>query len=310
MTDLNYRHLRAFHEVAREGALNRAAARLNVSQSALSAQIKTLEERLGHRLFDRVGRSLVLTEVGRIALDHADRIFGAGEELLASLQGTGATPPPLRVGAISTLSRNFQLRFLKPLLCHPEAAVTLRSGHDDGLLDALKTLALDVVLTTHPPTGTGDPTTFTVHPIAEQPVHAHGTPRRLRHRSLRALLQHEPLIVPNDSAIRTGFEGLVARLGVTPNIAAEVDDMAMLRLLAREDFGVAIAPSVVFADELNAGLLAEAPFNLGIDERFFAVTVRRQFPHPWLEELLGTSTRDNRSSTLTEDHEPIEKPSA
>ena len=78
--DLNYHHLRYFREVAREGHLGRAAARLNVSQSALSIQIKHLEDRLGHPFFDRVGRRLVLTEAGRIALDHADRIFGTADD--------------------------------------------------------------------------------------------------------------------------------------------------------------------------------------------------------------------------------------
>ena len=85
MDQLNYHHLRYFREVATEGNLSKAAQRLNVSQSALSMQIRNLEERLGHALFERVGRKLVLTEVGHIALDHAERIFSAGEELLATL---------------------------------------------------------------------------------------------------------------------------------------------------------------------------------------------------------------------------------
>ena len=74
MKQMNYHHLRYFREVARQGHLGRAAELLNVSQSALSIQIKQLEDRMGHAFFDRVGRGLVLTEAGRIALDHADRI--------------------------------------------------------------------------------------------------------------------------------------------------------------------------------------------------------------------------------------------
>ena len=86
MDTLNYHHLRYFREVAREGNLTRTAEQVNLSQSALSSQIRTLEDRLGHPLFDRVGRRLVLTEVGRIALDYADRIFSTGEELVATLE--------------------------------------------------------------------------------------------------------------------------------------------------------------------------------------------------------------------------------
>ena len=105
---LNYHHLRYFQAVAHEGNLTRAAEKLNLSQSALSTQIKSLEARLGQALFERIGRQLVLTEVGRIALDHADRIFATGAELEATLAQTSTTLPPFRIGALSTLSRNFQ----------------------------------------------------------------------------------------------------------------------------------------------------------------------------------------------------------
>ena len=221
MDNLNYHHLRYFREVAHDGNLTRTAERVNLSQSALSSQIRTLEERLGHELFERTGRKLRLTEVGRIVLDHADRIFGTGEELVATLKRTGASQPPLRLGALSTLSRNFQLNFLRPLIGTQDVDIILKSGSAGVLFEALKSLALDVMLTTEPPSSLlgGD---FTAHRIAEQSVGIHGIPARLRHESLRDLLAREPLIVPTESSIRTGFESLIARLGVTPRIAADV----------------------------------------------------------------------------------------
>jgi LysR family transcriptional activator of nhaA len=284
MDQLNYHHLRYFREVAHEGNLTRTAERVNLSQSALSTQIKQLEARIGHALFDRVGRTLVLTEVGRIALDHADQIFGTGAELLATLQRSGTATPPLRVGALSTLSRNFQLRFLAPVLGVDDVDLVLKSGSAPVLFDALKSLALDVVLTTEPPQAGGD---FTAHRIAEQTVALHGVPARMQHASLREMLQNEPLIVPTDNAIRVGFDSLVARLGVSPRIAADVDDMAMVRLLARENAGLAVAPTVVLADEIASGMLKTAPFDLNISESFYAVTIRRSFPHPVLERLVA-----------------------
>ncbi|AHM03291.1 Transcriptional regulator, LysR family [Roseibacterium elongatum DSM 19469] len=286
MDQLNYHHLRYFREVAHQGNLTRAAERLNLSQSALSSQIKTLEARLGHPLFDRVGRELRLSEVGRIALDHADRIFGTGEELLATLARVGPARTPLRIGALSTLSRNFQMEFLRPVLGHPETGIVLRSGNAQTLLDALKSLALDVVLTNEAPIY-DENASFTAHRIADQPVSLHGVPGRLHHDSLQGLLQAEPFIVPTESTIRTGFDALAATLGVRPHVAAEVDDMAMVRLLTREGIGVAIAPPVVFADEIASGTLSRAPFDLDILETFFAVTVPRSFPHPMLKTLLA-----------------------
>lgn len=285
MADLNYHHLRYFREVAHMGNLTRAAERLNLSQSALSIQIRQLEERLGHPLFTRTGRKLVLTEAGRIALDHADRIFGAGEELIATLRQTGEARQTLRIGAQSTLSRNFQLAFLRPALAAGETEIILRSGSNAVLLDALADLALDVVLTNEPPHREGGLDLIT-HRIAEQPIGIYGTPARMRHASLAAMLAQEPVILPSESTIRSGFDSLVARLGVTARIIAEVDDMAMVRLLAREGVGLAIAPAVVLTDEIGAGLLQAAPFALDIVEGFYAVTARRSFPHPLLRTLL------------------------
>jgi len=284
MAQLNYHHLKYFREVAREGHLGRAAEKLNVSQSALSMQIRQLEERLGHAFFDRVGRSLVLTEAGRIALDHAERIFGAGEELLAVLGQHGEAAAPLRVGAVSTLSRNFQLQFLQPLL-GGEVNVVLRSGSNRVLMADLEALALDVVLTTDvPEAGAAG---LAARKIAEQPVLLHGVPNRMGHASLADMLAGEPLILPTENVIRSRFQHVIAQLGVTPRIAAEVDDMAMVRLLAREGVGLAVAPTVVLADEIASGLIETAPFDLGISEPFYAVTLPRRFPHPALAPLLA-----------------------
>lgn len=282
---LNYHHLRYFREVAQEGNLTRAAARLNLSQSALSTQIRNLEDRLGHDLFDRTGRALVLTEAGRIALDHAERIFDVGDDLLETLSGATAKAAPLRVGALSTLSRNFQFRFLQPAIAE-QAELVLSSGSSRTLLRALEDLALDVVLLTDPPPRDVFPDLL-AHRIAEQPVGLHGTARRLGHPTLAETLRAEPVILPTESSIRTGFDSLVARLGVTPKIAATVDDMAMVRLLARNDVGLAITPAVVLADELAQGLLDSAPFPLDIVESFYAVTAPRSFPHPLIQRLIG-----------------------
>jgi LysR family transcriptional activator of nhaA len=285
MADLNYHHLRYFHEVARDGNLTRTAERLNLSQSALSTQIRHLEARLGHDLFERRGRGLVLTELGRIALDHAERIFGIGADLLATLRREGAGGASLRIGALSTLSRNFQLLFLQPVLGRTDVDLILRSGSAPLMLEALAALELDAVLTTEPPARVAG-TRLLAHRIDAQPVQIYGAAHRLGHPSLADLLAAQAVILPTESSIRTGFDSLVARLGVAPRVAAEVDDMAMVRLLARADAGLAIAPAVVLADEIEAGLLQAAPFDLDVVESFYAVTLDRRFPNPLLAELL------------------------
>ena len=290
---LNYHHLRYFREVALEGNLTRAANRLNVSQSALSIQIKQLEERLGHTLFDRNGKRLMLTEAGRIAMDHADKIFGAGEDLLATLERQTSANSPLIVGAVSTLSRNFQIRFLEPLLSDEGNRLVLRSGDLDTLYADLSVLAVDLVLTTEPLSITEYPG-FKARLIDRQPITLIGRPELVSSSDLRELLLAAPLIVPTDNVIGTGLARLAAQFAVTPNVIAEVDDMAMVRLLTRSGAGVALAPTVVLADELESGIVASASCDLGITEEFYAVTSERLFPHPLTEKLLMQEPWQNK----------------
>lgn len=288
MAALNLHHLRLFRAVAHDGTLTGAARRLNLSASALSSQLKALEASLGQDLFERRGRGLVLTEAGRIALDHADAIFRTAEDLSATLRETGHSRRALRVGGLATLSRNFQMRFLRPLLGRPDVELVLRSGNQAELLRGLDALALDVVLTNLAPARDAA-SRYLIHRLAEQPVSLIGTPQRVAGSlPMGALLTSQPLLLPTpETAIRGAFDALAARLGVVPKIAAEVDDMAMLRLLTREDAGLAVIPSIVVRDELADGRLVEAYRLPDIVEQFLAITLDRRFPNPLVGELLG-----------------------
>jgi len=283
---LNLHHLRLFRAVAREGTLTGAARALNISQSAVSTQIKALEASLGHDLFERRGRNLTLSEAGRIALDHADEIFRAADHLSATLKSAGGQRRVLRIGALATLSRNFQMQFMGPLVGREDVEVVLRSGSQADLLRALESLALDVVLTNlQPARDAASP--YLVSRLAEQSVSLVGPGSFSGETDLEALLAEEPLILPTpETALRAGFDALLDRMGVVPRIAAEADDMAMLRLLARSGAGLAVIPPIVVQDELANGTLVEISHLPEITEIFYAVTVRRRFPNPLLGEVL------------------------
>lgn len=289
MSDLNYHHLRYFWAVAHEGNLTRAAERLNLSQSALSVQVRRLEERLGHPLFERRGRQLHLTEAGRIVLDHADAIFATGEEMLSTLKGRAPTRRQvLRVGAIATLSRNFQLAFLRPLVVRRDVELIVRSGTLSELLKHLESHQLDVVLANIAPPRDAA-TAWVSHLISEQPVSLVGRADRLAGPiAWRDALNEHPLVLPSlDSSIRVGFDSLMDREGIRPVVAAEVDDMAMLRLFAREGIGLAVVPPIVVKDELEQGVLREVARIGGLSETFVAVTLSRRFPNRLLRSLLA-----------------------
>ena len=288
MAELNFHHLRYFHMVAHEGNLTRAAQRLNVSQSAVSTQIRLLEERLGHPLFERRGRALILTEAGRIALDHADAIFETGDELLNTLgERDSRQRQVLRVGSQATLSRNFQIGFLQPLIGRDDVEIVIRSGALGELLAGLEAHRIDIVLANIAPQRDAA-TPWITHTIADQPGSLIGTPELVgKNAQLDTLLAERPLILPTiDTSIRSGLDALFNRLAIRPKIAAEVDDMAMIRLLAREGVGLAIVPPIVVKDELESAALVEVGRLSGLEEIFYAITLRRRFPNPLLAGLL------------------------
>src|SRR6476620_11771373 len=132
---LNYRHLYYFWMVAKEGHLTRVAEQLHVSQSALSAQIKQLEDQMGHALFVREGRLLKLTEWGSRVLGYADNIFSLGNELVSLAAAGGSEKVQrLRIGGVANLSRNFQENFLRPVMGMNDVQLVLESGTLEELL--------------------------------------------------------------------------------------------------------------------------------------------------------------------------------
>ncbi len=288
MAALNYNHLRYFWAVAQDGNLTRTAARLNVSQSALSVQIRKLEQSLGQQLFERRGRQLHLTEAGRIAVDHADAIFATGRDLIGTLQQTARTRQPVRIGALATLSRNFQVGFVRPALDRDDIEIILRSGSAGELLRGLQSLNFDVVLTNQMPE-IDALTPLIAHKLSEQHVGLVGRPALLgATRSIADLLARHPLILPTQgSSVRAGFDALAVQLGISPQIAAEVDDIAMMRLLVRESAALAVLPPIAVRDELASGELIEADELPGITETFYAVTIERRFPNPIVRLLIA-----------------------
>lgn len=129
---------------------------------------------------------------------------------------------------------------------------------------------------------------------------SHGVPGA----TLSELLARHPVVLPTlESGVRTQFDALVARLGLSPQIAAEVDDMAMMRLLAREGAGLAVLPPIVVKGELEAGMLVEFDALPGVIELFYAVTVKRRFPNPMIGPLLNPIESPSQTTSTFDETE-------
>src|SRR5512135_1521856 len=149
---LNYHHLHYFWTVARAGSIAGASRELRLSQPTISNQIKTLEAALGHPLFERQGRRLVLTDVGRTVARYADDIFHTGRELLQALKGLPTRDRlPLVVGVADVIPKLVAERLLRPAVAAvPEVRLVCREGPLPRLLASLALHELDVVLADAP----------------------------------------------------------------------------------------------------------------------------------------------------------------
>ena len=288
MRNLNFHHLYYFWIVAKEGHLTRAAEQLHVSQSALSSQIRQLQDQLGHELFSRDGRSLRLTEVGYLVLEYAESIFNLGSELLALTEsGELQRLQRLRIGSVATLSRNFQENFLRPVIGEAKVKLIMRSASLEELLEQLKIHKLDLILSNRA-VAADSSTPWRCQQIAQQSVCIVGPPgKQARRFKFPQDLGELPLILPGPSSdIRSQFDLMCEQLGVEVDPYAEVEDMAMLRLLVRDSGGLAVVPEVVVQDELHSGRLQKYRVLDNVVERFYAITAKRHFELVALNTLL------------------------
>ncbi|MBC7499287.1 MAG: LysR family transcriptional regulator [Herminiimonas sp.] len=296
---LNFRHLFYFWRVAKMGHLTHAAEELHTSQSALSAQIRQLEQRLGEALFVREGRRLVLTDAGQLVLAYAENIFGISQEMLGRLQGSSEGMTRLRVGSVATLSRNYQENRIRPLLEDPGLVLTLESGLLEDLLSRLIQHQLDVVLTNE--TVPSEPNRL-LHCrfLGSQAISLVGPSHIWKSRSLRVPEDLDGLDIAlpgRRSALRTQFDALCASAGVTPRLRAEVDDMATLRLIARDSGWLTVLPEVVVQDELQSGYLVCVGQSTLLQEHFYAITTPHRHRIDLLERLLSGNPNDTAALT-------------
>ena len=294
LDQLNFHHLLYFWRVAKLGHLTRAAEELHTSQSAVSAQIRQLEERFGDDLFTRKGRKLVLTDTGQLVLAYADNIFGLGEEMLGRLQGRTAGLTRLRVGSVGTLSRNYQENWIRPLLADPDVVLTLESGLLNDLVARLVQHQLDVVLSNETVPADPDRPMHCLF-LGSQSISLVGPASRWASQSLRIPedLDGVDIALPGPRhALRAQFDALCATAGVAPRLRAEVDDMAMLRLIARDSGWLTLLPEVVVQDELRAGVLVTVGHSAALQERFYAITTIHRHRIEALEKLLAGRSED------------------
>jgi len=280
---LNYHHLRYFWAAAREGSVTRASEKLHISQPAVSAQIRELEQALAEKLFARSGRSLTLTEAGRVVYRYAEEIFGLGTELMETLRGrpTGR-PARLAVGIPNVIPKLIAYRLLEPALTLPEPVrVECREDRPERLLAELAAHGLDLVLADAPAAAPVGIRAYS-HLLGECGVSIFGVERlaRAHRRGFPRSLDGAPSLLPTvDSTLRRLLDQWFEAQGIRPQIVGEFEDSALLKVFGQSGAGLFAAPSTIEAD-VRRQYGVQVVGRLDLRERFYAITVERRLKHP------------------------------
>lgn len=285
---LNYQHLLYFWSVVRTGSLARACEELALSAPTISAQLRTLEARLGEKLLAKSGRTLVPTEVGRLVYSYANEIFGLGRDLLEALEHR-PTERPLRlvVGIDDVLPKEITYRILKPALgLQRPVRLVCREGTLEHLVAALAVHELDLVLSDAPATlnvrayshslGTCDAVWMSTPALAK-------TLRRTFPKSLDGV----PVLLPtDDTAIRRALDQWLDKHDVHPVMIGEFEDYALLREFARAGHGAAPVPSIMEDQFRREYGFARIGVAAGIRSEFYAVSVERKIRNPAIAAMI------------------------
>src|SRR5574338_257409 len=290
---LNYHHLLYFWTVAREGGVARAAEKLRVSQPTVSAQVRALEETLGERLFQKEGRRLVLTEVGRTVAHYADEIFSLGRELLDTVHDrhTGR-PLRLNVGVTDVVPKLLAYRVIAPALAmDTPVRVVCREGKPEPLFADLAIHALDLVVA-DAPVPAGMRVRVYNHLVGESGIGFFATPalaRRLKGR-FPAQLDGAPVLLPSEScALRRPLEQWLDQNRVHPLIVGEFDDSALMKSFGEAGAGVFVAPAVVAEEVKRQYSVRQIGGTDEVKERLYAVTAERKVKHDAVVRILSVN---------------------
>lgn len=282
MQRLNHHHLYVFWMFGKTSSFTKTAESLSIAQSAVTSQVKLLENVLGLNLIDRTNpRRPQITDEGRKVIEYADSIFESSRELINwATKGSLPKRRSIRVGAISGLSRNFQFEFIEPLIKEADVKFDITTGDQDNLIQMLSEHQLDVVLSSR----NADPdnkTQLHSHVITKSPllfvIGKKAAPKGKR--DLNSILQTHSLFTPGRhfeakpelDAYLEKYQGI--------RIAGEVDDVALLRILAIRSGKVVIMPEMGIRNDIESGEVQVLLKMVSIEQRFYAITRQKKEPN-------------------------------
>jgi DNA-binding transcriptional LysR family regulator len=240
---MELRQLEYFIAVAEEANFTRAAERVHISQSGVSAQIRALERDLGARLIDRSGRTATVTAAGAAALVHARATLASVSAVRQAVdEVTGLIRGRLVVGMVTACTVTALFDALSAFqLAHPGVEITLVEDNSDRLIEDVRSGATDLALigaAGTPPTGVESLVVVKEQLVAAVPC---GHPLAGRHRATLAEVCAYPIVsLPHGAGIRTVFDLACDAGDIRADIALQASAPGAVADLAVRGLGIAI----------------------------------------------------------------------
>lgn len=294
---LNFKHLRYFWMVARNGGVVKAARLLHVTPQTLSGQIKSFEQRLGCALLKRAGRDVELTSAGERAAEYADKIFRLGADLENDLRAfsTPAIEPPLVIGISDTVPKIVAYRLLEPAISAcPQTRIVCREGSVTTLLNGLADRQYDVLIADSPAAEKTE-TRAAYRRIGWTQLSVYAAPDLCidQMNAFPACLQTTPMLMPGAaSGLKVKLDNWFDRKGITPVVIGEFDDGALMMTFGQEGQGAFIAPTV-----LEERLMRERGLRVlgrldDVVHEFFAISNQHDDEHRLVTYLLSGTAKE------------------
>lgn len=281
---LNYHHLYYLWIVGREGSIARACEKLLLAQPTVSEQIRELERSLGEKLFEKSGRSLVLTEAGQVVFRYAEEIFSLGRELVDTLKDR-PTGRPVRctIGVADVLPKLVVYRLLKPVMDMPEPVhLICREGSPEALIAELAVHSVDLVLSDAPVSPHVNVRAFN-HLLGECGISilAKGPISASFRRRFPQCLDGVPFFMPDArTTLRRALDAWFDAQGIRPRVRAEFADSALLSVFGHIGAGFFAAPTAIEKDLRRQYRVQVVGRVETIRERFYAISVERKIRNP------------------------------
>lgn len=293
---LNYHHLLYFWTVAKEGGVSRAAKVLHLAQPTLSSQIKKLEKSIGHDLFERAGRKLILTETGHLVYRYAEEIFGLGQELSDVLHNRmDQDKSRFLVGVQGAMPKLVAYQLLRPALeCEEnDYQLVCFEGKISELLGELAMHRLDVVIADRPLAPDTHLRAFN-HLLGKCGVTVYGTSQLAKKykRGFPQSLSSAPMLLPTqNTSLRRLLEQWFEANEIHPVIAHEFEDSAVLKVFGQSGHGLFVTPTAIEAEvcrQYSVKVVGRIP---EVVERFYAISIEKRLKHPAVLKI-SESARD------------------